>query len=115
MAYDESLADEIRGLLSAEPAITERRMFGGLAFLFHGHMTVCASHDGGLLVRVDPADEAGGDAAGEHVGPMVMRGRPMTGWLRVAPAGLSGEGAVARWVERGVAYARTLPPKAGAP
>ncbi|MGD9526624.1 TfoX/Sxy family protein [Pseudonocardia sp.] len=115
MAYDKSLADEMRELLSGEPAITERRMFGGLAFLLHGHMAVCASRDGGMLVRVDPADEAEGVVAGEHVGPMVMRGRPMAGWLRVAPAGLVGEDAVASWVERGVAYARTLPPKAGAP
>ncbi|MGE3287867.1 MAG: TfoX/Sxy family protein [Pseudonocardia sp.] len=111
MSYDESLADEIRELVSGDPSITERRIFGGLAFLLHGHMAVCASHDGGMLVRVDPAEQVGG----EHVAPMVMRGRPMTGWLRVAPAGLAGSGAVAGWVERGVAYARTLPPKAGAP
>ena len=110
MAYDEALADRIRAHIGAEPALTERRMFGGLAFLINGHMSVAASGQGGLLVRVDP-DESDALIDDSSAEPMVMRGRPMTGWLRVPEADLRDESELERWVKIGVAYARSLPPK----
>jgi TfoX/Sxy family transcriptional regulator of competence genes len=110
MAYDEDLANRIRELIGTEPDLTEKRMFGGLAFLIAGHMSVAASGQGGLMVRVDPA-EGEALAARPHAGPMVMRGREMAGWLRVADAGVRTRRQLEPWVRRGVAYARTLPPK----
>jgi hypothetical protein len=108
MAYDQDLADRIRHLVGGEDNVAEQRMFGGLAFLINGNMAVAASGQGGLLVRVDPAD-ADAWIDDEGVTPMVMRGREMRGWLRVI-SGLDGDG-LERWVSRGVAYARSLPPK----
>ena len=110
MAYDEELAGRIRSLLGDEPSLTERRMFGGLAFLIGGNMAVAASGQGGLLVRVDPAasDEL---VARSGVWPMEMRGRPLEGWLRVDPEGLKTKRQLEPWVKRGVAYVRSLPPK----
>jgi TfoX/Sxy family transcriptional regulator of competence genes len=110
MAYDEDLADRIRELLAAEPDVTEKKMFGGLAFLVGGHMAVAASGQGGLMVRVEP-DQTDDLAERPHAGPMVMRGRPMQGWLRVDPAGVASTQQLEPWVRRGVAYVRTLPPK----
>ena len=109
MAYDEDLADRLRELVACERGLTEKRMFGGLAFLLDGHMAVSASGRGGLMVRVDPAtsDDLVADARAER---MVMQGRPMDGWLRVDAEGLDDAG-LATWVARGVAYARSLPPK----
>jgi TfoX/Sxy family transcriptional regulator of competence genes len=106
MAYDEELADRIRSLVAGEDAVTERKMFGGLAFLVNGNMAVAASGQGGLLVRVDP-EESGRLVEATPAEEMVMRGRSMAGWLRVDPA----EDELAQWVERGVSYARSLPPK----
>jgi TfoX/Sxy family transcriptional regulator of competence genes len=110
MAYDEDLANRLRELLAGEPAITEKKMFGGLAFLVHGNMSVSASRNGGLLARVDPADT---DAclARPHVQLMEMRGRTMDGWLSIAPEGLRTKRELAGWVRRSLAFARTLPPK----
>lgn len=110
MAYDEDLVNRLRDLLADEDAITEKKMFGGLAFLSHGNMAVSASHTGGLLVRIDPADT---DAvlARPHVAMMEMRGRTMDGWITVAPEGLKSGRELAAWVNRGLAYAKTLPPK----
>ncbi|EWT01114.1 RNA methyltransferase [Intrasporangium oryzae NRRL B-24470] len=108
MAYDADLASRIRARLSGEDDLVERQMFGGLAFLVNGNMAVAASGGGGLLVRVDPA-EADSWIDGERVTPMVMRGREMRGWLRVV-ADLDGPG-LDEWVSRGVAHARSLPPK----
>ena len=110
MAYDEDLADRIRALLAAESGVTEKRMFGGLAFLVGGHMAVAASGQGGLLVRIDP-EESGTLAREPYAGPMEMRGRAMTGWLRIDAAGVRTELELEPWVSRGVAYARSLPPK----
>lgn len=110
MAHDEHLASRIRALLAGEAGVTEKRMFGGLAFLVDGHMSVAASGQGGLLVRVDTGDaEALADQP--HAAPMVMRGRPMDGWLRVAPEGVAAPGELERWVARGLACARALPAK----
>ena len=110
MAYDEDLADRIRELLGAEEGLLEKKMFGGLAFLIGGNMAVSASGQGGLLLRVDPAqtDEL---LAKPHAQPFVMRGRQMDGWLRVDPEGLKTNSQLEPWVRRGVAYARSLPPK----
>jgi TfoX/Sxy family transcriptional regulator of competence genes len=110
MPYDEDLANRIRELLAGEEAITEQKMFGGLAFLVHGHLSVAASRTGGLLVRLDPVE---GDAAlaRAHVSPMVMRGRPMDGWILVAPEGIRTRRQLAGWVRRSVDFARTLAPK----
>jgi TfoX/Sxy family transcriptional regulator of competence genes len=110
MAYDEDLADRIRELVSGESGLTEQRMFGGLAFLIGGNMAVAASGQGGLMVRVDPSTS---DAlvARTKAEPMEMRGRLMTGWLRVHTSDVRTKRQLAPWVERGVGYARTLPPK----
>ena len=86
-------------------------MFGGLAFLIDGNMSVGVSGQGGLMVRIDPA-ETDALVAEPHARPFEMRGRPMTGWLRVDPEGVVTKRALERWVRRGVAYARSLPPKA---
>jgi TfoX/Sxy family transcriptional regulator of competence genes len=110
MAYDEDLAHRIRELIGPERDVTEQRMFGGLAFLVNGNMSVAASGQGGLMVRVDAA-EGEKLAAREHVAPMVMRGREMQGWLRVASEGVRTKRQLEPWVKRGVAYARSLPPK----
>lgn len=112
MAYDHELADRIRELVAAENGVDEQRMFGGLAFLIDGNMSVAASGQGGMLVRVDPeeTDELIDD---ERVRPMVMGGREMRGWLRVDTAALSVPGQLEQWVARGVSYARSLPAKSG--
>jgi TfoX/Sxy family transcriptional regulator of competence genes len=110
MAYDEDLAQRIRELIATEAGVTERKMFGGLAFLVGGNMAVAASGQGGLMVRVDP-DETDALLAQPHVQPFEMRGRSMQGWLRVDAADVQSERQLAPWVRRGVAYARSLPPK----
>jgi TfoX/Sxy family transcriptional regulator of competence genes len=110
MAYDEDLASRIRELVADEEGLTEKKMFGGLAFLIGGNMSVSASGQGGLLLRVDPA-ETEKLAAEPHAQPFVMRGRAMDGWLRVEPEGLRTKRQLERWVARGVAYARSLPAK----
>jgi TfoX/Sxy family transcriptional regulator of competence genes len=110
MAYDEELAERIRELVQAEEDVSERTMFGGLAFMVNANLAVSASGQGGLLVRVDPAEtEAFLDEP--HVEPFVMRGRSMRGWLRVGDEGLEADDRLGRWVALGLAYARTLPPK----
>jgi hypothetical protein len=110
VAYDEDLANRIRELVKTEAGVTEKQMFGGLAFLIRGNMSVSASGQGGLLLRVDPHET---DALIEepHARPFEMRGRAMQGWLRVDPEGLSRKRDLERWVSRGVAYARSLPAK----
>lgn len=110
MAYDEALAERIRELVAGERGLTEQRMFGGLAFLINGNMAVAASGQGGILVRVDLADSARLVATTKAT-PMVMRGRAMEGWLRVEAAQLRERRQLARWVERGVGYAKSLPKK----
>src|SRR3954449_1391987 len=109
MAYDEALAERIRSMLPDEPVV-EKKMFGGLAFLVAGNMSVAASGQGGLMVRVDP-EQTDALLAKPHAGPMVMRGRSMQGWLRVDDEGVRTKRQLQPWVNRGVAYARSLPPK----
>ena len=110
MAYDEDLAGRIRELLAGEPDLTEKKMFGGLAFLIGGNMAVGASGQGGILVRADP-EESEALIATTNASPMVMRGREMRGWLRVAAEDLGSRRELTNWVEVGRAYARSLPAK----
>jgi len=109
MAYDEELADRIRGLLPAEP-VAEQKMFGGLAFLIGGHMAVAASGKGGLMLRCDPAD-SDRLVAEPGASRMVMRGKEMEGWLRVTTESVVDDTDLERWVAIGTAYAGSLPPK----
>ena len=108
MAYDEELAERIRHVLDGEPGLTEKKMFGGLAFLIDGNMAVAAGGDGALMLRRDPGRE---DPVGEHIRPQVMGERVMSGWLHVDTEGLATAEALREIVGRGLSYARTLPPK----
>jgi hypothetical protein len=109
MAYDEELANRIRDLVEGEPGLSEKRMFGGVAFLVRGHLAVSASSRGGLLLRVDPAQtESLVDQ--QHVRRFEMRGREMDGWLHVDVESLETDDELWRWVSHGLTYARSLPP-----
>jgi TfoX N-terminal domain len=110
MPYDEDLADRIRELVGSESGLTEQRMFGGLAFLIGGNMAIAASGQGGVLVRVDPA-QSDTLVATTNASLMEMRGRQMQGWLRVDPENVRTKRQLARWVGLGTAYARSLPAK----
>ena len=110
MAYDLDLANRIRECSGAEVGLTEQAMFGGLAFLINGNMSVSASGHGGLLLRIDP-DQTDKLATRAHAQRFVMRDREMSGWLRVDAAGVTTKRNLARWVAISVAYARSLPPK----
>lgn len=110
MAYDHELADRIRELVATEPGLTEKQMFGGLAFLINGNMAVSASGQGGLLLRVDPAQTAS-LLREPHARPFEMRGREMDGWLRIDAESVQADETLRRWVGHGVTYARSLPPK----
>ena len=110
MPYDEDMVNRLRELLADRDGITEKKMFGGLAFLLRGNMTVSASRTGGLLVRIDPAqtDEC---LAKEHVARMEMGRRQMDGWIMVAPAGARTKRQLEPWVKRSLTYVETLPAK----
>jgi TfoX/Sxy family transcriptional regulator of competence genes len=108
--YNEDLAGRIRELVGGESGLTEQKMFGGLAFLIGGNMAVAASGQGGVLVRVDPG-QSDALVASTNARPMEMRGRQMPGWLRVDADDVRSKRELAKWVERGTAYARSLPAK----
>jgi len=108
MAYDADLAQRVRDVVASEPGVSEKRMFGGLAFLIHGHLAVSASSQGGLLLRVDPT-ETESLINEPHVGRFQMRGKEMDGWLHVAAEAVETEGDLRRWVSLGVTRARSLP------
>jgi len=110
MAYDEELAGRIRELASSEAGLTEKKMFGGLAFLIGGNMAVAASGQGGMMVRVDP-DESETLLATTNARLVEMRGRQMRGWMRVDSPDVRTERQLAKWVGLGIAYARSLPAK----
>ncbi len=110
VAYDEKLADRIRELVGSESDLTEKKMFGGLAFLIGGNMAVAASGQGGVLVRVDP-EQSDALLATSNARLMEMRGRQMRGWLRVDPEDVRTKRQLAKWVELGTEYARSLPAK----
>jgi len=110
MAYDEELAARIRDLVGDEPGLTEQKMFGGLAFLIGGNMAIAASGQGGILVHADP------EASDELVTStdaylMEMRGKQMRGWLRVDSEHVGTKPELAKWVELGTSFARSLPAK----
>ena len=110
VAYDEDLADRIRELLAGQRGLTERKMFGGLAFLIGGNMAVAASGQGGILVRVDP-EQSDKLVRTSKATVAVMRGRPMDGWLRLASKDVRTKPQLTKWVKLGSAYARSLPKK----
>ena len=111
MAYDEDLASRISEHLTDRVGITEKAMFGGLAFLLHANMAVGITNSGELMVRVGPAgaDDA---LARPHTRPFDMTGRPMKGWIVVAPEGFADRRELGRWGDCGVTFAASLPPKA---
>ena len=107
MAYDETLAERVRDRLAALPGVTDKRMFGSLAFLTDGRLTVGVTGDD-LMVRVGPD---GADAALARPGtrPMEMGGRRMRGWIRVDGAELDDD-VLTGWLDRARAFVATLPP-----
>jgi hypothetical protein len=110
VSYDVDLAGRIRELVEGEAGLSEKAMFGGLAFLIGGNMAISASGQGGLLIRTDPA-KTDALTALPHVSVAVMRGREMPGWLRVDGDGVRTKEELQRWVDEGVAFARSLPAK----
>ena len=109
MAYDEDLADRIRQLVGAGKDVSEKKMFGGLAFLINGNMSVSASGQGGLLLRADPDQSDALVKRGAE--RAVMQGRTMNGWLRVDASKVKTDKQLREWVAVGIDYARSLPPK----
>lgn len=109
VAYDAGLADRIRELLGPLRGVDEKRMFGGLAFLINGKMSVAVSQQGGILVRIPP-EETGKLLGRAHANPMVMAGREIRGWIRVDADGVTTKRQLSAWVARGVDYACRLPP-----
>ena len=109
MAFDEALAERLRVVFADVPGVREQKMFGGIAFMANGNLAVGASSAGGLIVRADP------ETCDEFLEPgvelMEMRGRPMRGWLHVDATRVESDTDLATWVERGLGYAQSLPPK----
>jgi TfoX/Sxy family transcriptional regulator of competence genes len=110
MAYDEDLAERIRALVATERGLSEKKMFGGLAFLIGGNMAIAASGQGGILVRVDP-EQSDKLVSSTKASVAVMRGRPMPGWLRLQSADVRTKPQLAKWVTLSTTYARSLPAK----
>jgi TfoX/Sxy family transcriptional regulator of competence genes len=110
MAYDEDLAARIRAVVGTERGLSEKKMFGGLAFLIGGNMAIAASGQGGILVRVDP-EQSDKLVATTKASVAVMRGRAMPGWLRVDAEDLRTRRQLAKWVDLGTGFARSLPAK----
>jgi TfoX N-terminal domain len=110
MAYDQELAERIRRSIGSDPDLTEKKMFGGLAFLIAGNMAIAASGQGGAMIRVDP-QQSDALVATTTARLVEMRGRPMPGWLLVSSDDLHTDDHLAAWVGRGVGYAKSLPPK----
>lgn len=108
VAYDRELAERLRDQLAGVPDVTEKAMFGGLAFLVEGAMAIAAASGGGLLVRADPARGAE-LASSSEARPFVMRGREMTGWLAVDAGAAATDDELAGWVACGLAGARANP------
>jgi hypothetical protein len=110
VAYDDELAGRVRSVVASEPGLTEKRMFGGLAFLIDGNLAVSASSKGGLLVRIDPT-EMELLVSDPFIEPFEMRGRAMSGWLHVTSKAVETDTHLEQWVRRGVTFARSLGPK----
>jgi TfoX/Sxy family transcriptional regulator of competence genes len=109
MAYDEVLAQRVREALREQPGITEKKMFGGVAFLFNGNMA-CGVIQDELIVRVGTQQYAEA-VAQRHTRPFDIAGRMMTGWIMVEPAGCQTDAALNAWVQQGITFARSLPTK----
>ncbi|MFF7894530.1 TfoX/Sxy family protein [Streptomyces sp. NPDC007907] len=109
MVYDEGLAERIRGRLGADPAVTEKRMFGGVAFLYEGNMALGVTGDD-LMVRVGP-DHTDAALARPGARAFDMTGRPMRGWVVVDGAAVAEDDALVAWIDEGRAFAASLPPK----
>lgn len=109
MAYDEHLAARIRDEIGGEPGVTEKKMFGGLAFLLNGNMSVSVSRNGGMMLRCSP--ERTDEFVGRGAERMVMRNKEMNGWIRVSEELVADDDVLATWVTVGLDYARALPPK----
>ena len=109
MAYDERLAERIRGQLASIQGLVEKRMFGGIGFMIQGNMA-CGINGENLIVRVGP-EQYERALAEPHVGPFDMTGRPMKGWVVVAAEGCATEAHLRSWIQRGVAVAQSLPAK----
>ncbi len=110
MAFDEELAGRVRATLDGQPDVTERKMFGGIAFLVGGNMC-CGVLAEDLIVRLDPDDAAAFLDSEAGVRPFDVTGRPMRGWLFVAPEATAGEADLEGWVDRAETFASSLPPK----
>lgn len=110
MAYDQELAQDVRALLAARDDVVEKPMFGGLGFMVSGNLAVCAGHTGELLVRVGP-DAYAEARSRPGTRDFVMGDRTAKGWVIVDPASIASEAQLEHWVERGVAFAASLPPK----
>ena len=109
MAYNETLAQRIRTALGSRDGLVEKKMFGGVGFLIHGNMA-CGVHKDSLMVRVGPAHYAEA-LERPYTTEFDITGRPMTGWVAVAPPGIESDKALQTWVQQGMAFALTLPPK----
>lgn len=109
MAYDEKLAERIRVQMASIQGLVEKKMFGGIGFLIHGNMA-CGVNRENLIVRVGP-EQYQAALAEPHVGPFDMTGRPMKGWVVVAPEGGATEADLGAWIQRGIAVAQSLPKK----
>ncbi|MFD5141937.1 TfoX/Sxy family protein [Streptomyces sp. NPDC058401] len=109
MTYDEGLAQRIRERLGEQAAVTEKRMFGGLAFLLHGNMTMAVSGEE-VAVRVGP-DQSEQALARPEARPMDFTGRPMRGWVTVSGPALTKDAVLDHWITTAVSFADTLPPK----
>jgi hypothetical protein len=114
MAYDESAAERIRTLLSGRSDVHEKKMFGGLCFIVRGHMCCAASGRGGLLVRVGP-DAPSSVFKEPFASTVEMRGRVMTGFVRVAPDGYKTASGLKKWVTRAVDCVAAMPKKTNKP
>ena len=110
MGYDETLADRLRDVLEPQDGVSEKRMFGGLAFLVHGHMACAASSQGGLMLRVDP-EQSPTFVEEPGVTLFEMNGRKLAGWLHLDSSAITQDSDLGRWVEVGVSFAESLPPK----
>ena len=109
MAFDEQLAERVRKAVKGQAGLVEKKMFGGIAFLIDGNMSV-GIHGDELIVRIDP-DETGAALKEPGVRPFDISGRPMKGWLLVGGNGIEGSKSLGKWIRRGVDYAASLPKK----
>jgi TfoX/Sxy family transcriptional regulator of competence genes len=109
MAYSEELAGRLRDLLADKPQVIEKKMFGGLAFLLHGHLLVGVRHNE-LIARIGP-DRYPAALQQPHVVEFDITGKPMKGWVTVQPRGLRSEPQLQNWLQQSLEFVRTLPPK----